>query len=118
MTEEFPETVVTRDDETGWAHYDFSAYRETATFPREWIDSFERYFNEGIETGSFLRGLLENDLFAVIRRAVPFVSAVDLNEALDMLIEGAPANAWGNREKVEAWLADFERRWEIREAKS
>jgi hypothetical protein len=63
-----------------------------------------RYVECGIETGSFLRAVLENDLEQVISRAAPGLDQTDLY-AIALFVRGLPAEAWGSPEKVRAWIA-------------
>jgi len=63
----------------------------------------QRYFEEGIPTGHFLRAVLENNLHRALERA-------DLeNRQLLIPIAGwlqtyPPGSAWGSKDQVSAWL--------------
>jgi hypothetical protein len=71
------------------------------------IEALERYFNEHIETGGFLRAVLENDLQGAVRRQNP-ASLSELRWLLEMLVDCAPSNAWGSKEAVARWLSESE----------
>ena len=57
-----------------------------------------------LETGGFLRAVLEGDLLGAVKRADATVSMEDLRFLLDMLCGYAPSCAWGSPEKVTEWL--------------
>lgn len=69
----------------------------------EIIESLQRYVDDHIETGSFLRAVLENDLCEA------FVRADDIN-ACDMLWivtycwNHIPGACWGSKQRVKDWL--------------
>jgi hypothetical protein len=69
------------------------------------IPGLIRYVNEHIETGGFLRAVLENDLREACDRADPLSRPVlaDLVTYIELIL---PAECWGSPEKVKAWL-DF-----------
>lgn len=65
--------------------------------------SLDRYANDRVETGGFLRAILENDLCEAVCRAdeinfqfLPVIVRYVYNEL--------PAPCWGSKEKVAAWL--------------
>lgn len=69
-------------------------------------DSLERYINEGIPTGGFLRAVLSNDLFDAYARAdnnnVKF-----MREIVKALYNYAPSACHGSREAYKQWLDKF-----------
>ena len=66
-------------------------------------DSLERYVKHRIETGGFLRAVLENNLFEVIARAD--VNNVNRIQTICMYIyNNLPLGCYGSKEKVEDWL--------------
>lgn len=66
------------------------------------IPGLTRYFNDHIETGSFLRAVLENDLReACVRYIGTDWVMCDLVNYIELM---APAECWGSPEKVKAWL--------------
>lgn len=67
--------------------------------------ALERYFHHHIETGGFLRAVLENDLTQAVQRMNPRDIEV-LWALMQLLLEAAPSNAWGDKDKVAAWLKD------------
>lgn len=69
------------------------------------IEGLQRYVDGHVETGSFLRAVLENNLHDAARRASP-ESVVLLPLIMVWLDEHAPPASWGNAEKVRAWLSE------------
>ena len=71
------------------------------------FESLTRYIEDGIETGGFLRAVLENDLAGAINRASDalIIRGVVLTDLVNLLQGWAPSNCWGSREAVAAWLA-------------
>jgi hypothetical protein len=67
------------------------------------IPGLNRYFTDHIETGSFLRSVLENDLRNACARA-DTETGLCLPVLLEYLEIMAPAECWGSPEKVKAWL--------------
>ncbi len=64
-----------------------------------------RHYVEGhIETGSFLRCVLENDLSGAVLRGDP-TSVVHLRDLVLWLQSFAPPECWGSPERVRDWLA-------------
>ncbi len=68
------------------------------------FDGLNRYVNQHIETGSFLRAVLENDLAGALSRA-DRENRTALFYIMAVIYNCAPALCWGNPEKVKAWLA-------------
>jgi hypothetical protein len=74
---------------------------------REGLDLYLRF---GIETGSGLRAILENDLLEAMGRCCQYggSGAYDVWWIVSYLYNDAPGPAWGSPAKVKAWL---ERDW-------
>lgn len=107
-TLQLPQTIVTRDAVTHRCQYDFSAYRPL--LPRDWLDGLESYFNEGIKPGSFLLAVLNNDFLGAVRRLHPNTLAAPVllfHQLTELLLEGAPSDAWGGPQAVARHLAKF-----------
>jgi hypothetical protein len=68
------------------------------------IPGLQRYIDGHVETGSFLRAVLENDLRKACAHADP-ISSGALCELMIWLDTEAPEECWGSPEKVKAWLA-------------
>ena len=100
---------------TSRARYDFSSYRRMAIIPAPWLDSLERYFNEGIETGGFLRAILENDLRGAVKRAELDRPIAVIYAVIGLLEEGAPDWGWGSAQNVAEWLDSWVELNEIEE---
>ena len=107
--------VVAPHGQTSRARYDFSSYRRMAIIPVAWLESLERYFNEGIETGGFLRAILENDLRGAIKRAPLDQPIAVIYAVIGLLEEGAPDWGWGSAQNVREFLASFVELNEIEE---
>lgn len=69
------------------------------------IGGFDRYVESGIEPGSFLRAVLENDLMNAVARADMF-NVRKLDKICEYMKFYMPYDCWGNKEKVERWLAE------------
>jgi hypothetical protein len=67
------------------------------------IPGLNRYFTDHIETGSFLRAVLENDLRGACARA-DVVTRWALFQVVTYIELMAPKECWGSPEKVKAWL--------------
>lgn len=65
--------------------------------------ALDRYAKDGIETGSFLRAVLENDLFQAVHRA-DSDNLRDIQQITEYVNWELPAGCWGSKEKVQAWL--------------
>ena len=69
------------------------------------FDALTRYFEDCVETGGFLRAVLENDLGGAVARMHPALPDDILVVLSKLLCAYAPAEAWGSPERVAAWLA-------------
>lgn len=70
----------------------------------DWVkDSLDRYVNHRIETGSFMRAVLENDLFEAINRGDK-----DSLEALPNIVRyiynNVRSDCYGSPQRVREWL--------------
>lgn len=72
--------------------------------PHLMMDSLRRYFEDGIETGGFLRAVLENDLMRAVKNSHMTNPPTLLRDLINVLIGYCPANAWGSKEAVAEWL--------------
>ena len=63
----------------------------------------EAYILHGWPVGGYLEAVISNDLVDACRRADP-ISAMALYDVCMLLVEYAPAVAWGSREKYAAWV--------------
>lgn len=77
----------------------------TDKVPQRFVGGLNRYFNDHIETGSFLRAVLENDLTLALCHA-DYYSGKELGWIVKGLMENAPSHAWGSKHAVAAWLSD------------
>jgi len=71
--------------------------------PRHTLGGIDRYVNERIEPGGFLRAVLENDLREAFGRA-DLINREALFDIVAYIYNECPAVCWGSREKVQAWL--------------
>ncbi len=73
--------------------------------PAHLVEGLARYFVYHVETGKFLRSVLENDLLGAYRRADP-ESGPAIPVILEALLAEAPAPCWGSVENVKTWLGE------------
>jgi hypothetical protein len=76
--------------------------------PPELRESLERYISQRVETGSFLRAVLENDLRAACERA-DLQNRYRLFAIVQWLHGNAPSSCWGSTAAVHYWLAGAHR---------
>jgi hypothetical protein len=69
------------------------------------VPGLQRYLSDHIETGSFLRAVLSNDLCEACARAADLNTLLSLPLLVVYLQKNLPEQCWGSPEKVEAWLA-------------
>jgi hypothetical protein len=65
--------------------------------------SLDRYAEEHVETGGFLKAVLENDCCEAVCRADEF-NFQFLPVIVRYVYNELPSPCWGNKEKVAAWL--------------
>lgn len=70
---------------------------------KELIESLIRYRDHKIETGSFLRACLENDLCGAFVKA-DHINKNSIGEIVQYLCNEMPSNMWGSKEKVNQHL--------------
>lgn len=73
-----------------------------STLPEGLQGSMQRYIENGIQTGHFLKAVLSNDLFGAVSRA-DGTNIKILPEIVRWIYNEAPSTCWGNEEKVQAW---------------
>lgn len=64
-----------------------------------------RYLEDRIETGGFLRAVLENDMAAAVTHAHPSLHMSQMKALVELIAGSFPAPAWGSAERVRAWLS-------------
>jgi hypothetical protein len=67
--------------------------------PQATKDSLDRYVNEGIMPGSFLRAVLTNDLASAVFKA-DSKNLAALKDIMLYIYNEVPANAWGSTSTV------------------
>jgi hypothetical protein len=70
--------------------------------PAHLKEGMRRYVENGIETGSFLRAVLENDLEQAALRA-DTLCLLHLKE-IALFLHSLPFEVWGSRLIVQAWI--------------
>ncbi len=65
--------------------------------------SLDLYVNDHIEPGSFLRAVLEGDLFGAMGRA-DLDSRVNLFELMNYIYENIRSDCYGDKLTVQKWL--------------
>lgn len=78
----------------------------------EYADTMLHYFVYGFDPGSFFTSVLANDFFMAMCHSHPANSIAALKDLAKWIINAAPREAIGSREKVKAWLqmSEAERR--------
>lgn len=76
-------------------------------FKPETKSSLDRYVENRVPTGDFLRAVLENNLKETFRRADPR-NRQDLFEIVQYVYNELPQACWGSPTKVDAWLDEKE----------
>lgn len=76
---------------------------KTHSIPEHLLEGINRYVEERIPTGGFLRAVLENNLTESFGRA-DTESREALFEIVRYLYWEVPADCWGSPEKVKKWL--------------
>ena len=71
--------------------------------PEHMRDGMRLYIEQGIEGGSFMMAVLENNLVRAFSCADSINSARMRDFAAFLYME-APSQCWGSREKVVAWI--------------
>jgi hypothetical protein len=71
--------------------------------PEHLRSGMRRYIEMRIETGAFLRKVLENDLVGAFEQA-DALSELSMREIVDFLRFDVPREAWGSPPAVKAWL--------------
>jgi len=71
--------------------------------PEHMREGMRRYLEEGIEPGSFLRAVLENNFVQACAQADSINSAW-LFKWAEFLWWEMPGGSWGSPEKVQAWM--------------
>jgi len=95
---------MTRLDQTT-----FAAALDGSAVPPHLRGGLLRYFVAGILPGSFLQAVLCNDLVKAVRRHSGAGAAYTITVLRKFLLEHAPFEAWGSREKVLAWTTTPDR---------
>ena len=67
------------------------------------LGSLQRYVELRIETGGFLRAILENDLVKACDRA-DLQNRGQIFHIVSFIYNNLPRKCWGSPEKVAAWL--------------
>jgi ferredoxin len=79
----------------------------SAFIPENILGGIRRYVDSHIQTGGFLRAVLENDLSDSFARA-DSTSRRILPDILRYLMWDVPGDCWGSPEKVKLWLSEKE----------
>jgi len=73
------------------------------TLPDRLRHGMQRYVDHGIEPGSFLMAVLENDLIGAVNKADPD-NFKDLKTIVNWFHWELPARCWGTKDVVENWI--------------
>ena len=74
--------------------------------PAHLIDMLKKYIYEGRDPGGFLLAVLENNLKEACMFADEF-NILLLPAYANFLYNEAPANCWGSKEEVAAWIKNI-----------
>lgn len=80
--------------------------------PERTRQAIERYAQQKIETGGFLRAVLENNLQEAFARADEENREL-MFEIVKYCYNKIPAECWGSPEKVQCWLIERIRPYEV-----
>lgn len=82
--------------------------------PDNYILDFQNYIIYGLDPGSFFKSLYANDLLSATVHSDAFNKWDQIRVFMHLLLNTAPAEAWGNRKRVDYWLKlSNEERFEI-----
>lgn len=68
--------------------------------------ALERYLNQGINPGSFLTAVLENNLMEAFGRADD-TNSINLRNIVGYVYNNIPGSSWGSPERVKNWVASL-----------
>ena len=80
--------------------------QDYSKLPEGLQDGMRRYVEDSISPGSFLRAVLENNLFSAVFRADDN-NIKHLTEIVRWVYWEIPMLAWGSPEDVDAWIEKF-----------
>ena len=72
--------------------------------PDTYISDLQNYLIYGLEPGSFLKSLYSNDLRSAVRYTDSFNEWDWIRAFIEFLEHNAPAESWGNTERVQKWM--------------
>lgn len=72
--------------------------------PEHMREGVDLWISRGVKPGSFLRAVLENNLWKAIGKA-DVINARCLPQIISFFYNEAPSPCWGSPEKVKAWAA-------------
>lgn len=67
------------------------------------IGGLRRYVEKGIEPGSFLMAVLENNLIESIQKA-DATNLANIKEIVEYCYNEIPSDCWGSKEIVKEWI--------------
>ena len=71
--------------------------------------SLRAYLAQSVPPGGFLRAVLSNDFSGAVARAHPSLDMKALRALRELVFNFFPNTAWGEPERVAAWLAEADR---------
>jgi hypothetical protein len=81
------------------------------SLPHHLRGGMKRYFEEGIETGSFLRAVLEGD--SQKSYSLGDLRSLRARPQIEAFLRKAPEEAWGTAAKVQAWIESHKPKYAI-----
>jgi len=86
--------------------YSIAIVGQTYTIRAEMVSALDRYIEEGLPPGEFLKAILENDFVGATVKA-DADNFANLPAYANFLYFEVPSAAWGSKEQVERWIAQF-----------
>lgn len=80
-----------------------------ASIPPSILASIQRYVNEGVSPGHFVRAVLENNLYQAVTRADDESQAA-LCTIVAYVVNETPSAAWGSPHAVREWIVSWPER--------
>lgn len=82
---------------------------EYASIPRHTREALDRYAQDGVRTGSFLRAVLCDNLFEAVQRA-DMENKPELSIIVKYVYNRLPCECWGSEKRVDAFLKNHPKR--------
>jgi len=81
--------------------------------PDRYCISLDRYINDGIDPGSFLRAVLANNLIETVNRCDDASDWLYVKVIARWIFQEAPSCCWGSEESVNNYMADKQKAMQL-----